>query len=165
MAELSAESLEQFLSPFVQERFSQKEARGIKGILNRTVSEHFDDYLIWLVRTFVRCIVKIEELANNQTFKRYIFMWLVRTFVRCIVNIEKEIYLKDITAIIVAEANLATEAPPFKVKVSYNFFNTFESLDFKLFLESEVHRWLVYLQEKGKLPGNYERFTGKFKKI
>ncbi|MBA7523324.1 hypothetical protein ES705_15448 [subsurface metagenome] len=137
MAELSAESLEQFLSPFVQERFSQKEARGIKGILNRTVSEHFDDYLIWLVRTFVRCIV----------------------------NIEKEIYLKDITAIIVAEANLATEAPPFKVKVSYNFFNTFESLDFKLFLESEVHRWLVYLQEKGKLPGNYERFTGKFKKI
>jgi len=137
MAELSAESLEQFLSPFVQERFSQKEARGIKGILNRTVSEHFDDYLIWLVRTFVRCIV----------------------------NIEKEIYLKDITAIIVAEANLATEAPPFKVKVSYNFFDTFESLDFKLFLESEVHRWLVYLQEKGKLPGNYERFTGKFKKI
>ena len=137
MAELSAESLEQFLSPFVQERFSQKEARGIKGILNRTVTEHFDDYLIWLVRTFVRCIV----------------------------NIEKEIYLKDITAIIVAEANLATEAPPFKVKVSYNFFNTFESLDFKLFLESEVHRWLVYLQEKGKLPGNYERFTGKFKKI
>jgi len=137
MAELSAESLEQFLSPFVQERFSQKEARGIKGILNRTVTEHFDDYLIWLVRTFVRCIV----------------------------NIEKEIYLKDITAIIVAEANLATGAPPFKVKVSYNFFNTFESLDFKLFLESEVHRWLVYLQEKGKLPGNYERFTGKFKKI
>lgn len=137
MAELSAESLEQFSSPFVQERFSQKEARGIKGILNRTVTEHFDDYLIWLVRTFVRCIV----------------------------NIEKEIYLKDITAIIVAEANLATGAPPFKVKVSYNFFNTFESLDFKLFLESEVHRWLVYLQEKGKLPGNYERFTGKFKKI
>ncbi len=137
MAELSAESLEQFLSPFVQERFSQKEARGIKWILNRTVTEHFDDYLIWLVRTFVRCIV----------------------------NIEKEIYIKDITAIIVAEANLATEAPPFKVKVSYNFFNTFESLDFKLFLESEVHRWLVYLQEKGKLPGNYERFTGKFKKI
>lgn len=137
MAELSAESLEQFLSPFVQDRFSQKEARGIKGILNRTVSEHFDDYLIWLVRTFVRCIV----------------------------NIEKEIYIKDITAIIVAEANLATEAPPFKVKVSYNFFDTFESLDFKLFLESEVHRWLVYLQEKGKLPGNYERFTGKFKKI
>ena len=136
MAELSAESLEQFLSPFVQDRFSQKEARGIKGILNRTVSEHFDDYLIWLVRTFVRCIV----------------------------NIEKEIYIKDITAIIVAEANLATEAPPFKVKVSYNFFDTFESLDFKLFLESEVHRWLVYLQEKGKLPGNYERFTGKYKK-
>ncbi|GAH38188.1 unnamed protein product [marine sediment metagenome] len=137
MAELSAESLEQFLSLFVQERFSQKEARGIKGILKRTVTEHIDDYLIWLVRTFVRCIV----------------------------NIENEIYIKDITAIIVAEANLATEAPPFKVKVSYNFFDTFESLDFKLFLESEVHRWLVYLQEKGKLPGNYERFTGKFKRI
>ncbi len=136
MAELSAESLEQFLSSFVQERFSQKEAKGIKGILNRTVSEHFDDYLIWLVRAFVRCIVKVEN----------------------------EIYIKDITSIIVAEANLATDAPPFKVKVSYNFFDTFESLDFKLFLESEVHRWLVYLQEKGKLPGNYERFSGKFKK-
>ncbi len=136
MAELSAESLEQFLSSFVQERFSQKEAKGIKGILNRTVSEHFDDYLIWLVRAFVRCIV----------------------------NVENEIYIKDITSIIVAEANLVTDAPPFKVKVSYNFFDTFESLDFKLFLESEVHRWLVYLQEKGKLPGNYERFSGKFKK-
>jgi len=136
MAELSAESLEQFLSPFVIERFSQKEARDIKGILNRTVSAHFEDYLIWLVRAFVRCIV----------------------------NIEKEIFIKDIAAIIVAEANLATDAPPFKVKVSYNFFDTFESLDFKFFLESEVHRWLVYLQEKGKLPGNYERFSGKYKK-
>jgi hypothetical protein len=136
MAELSAESLEQFLSPFVQERFGQKETRDIKGVLKRTVSEHIDDYLIWLVRAFVRCIV----------------------------NIENEIYIKDITAIIVAEANLATDAPPFKVKVSYNFFDTFESLDFKLFLESEVHRWLVYLQEKGKLAGTYERFTGKYKK-
>ncbi len=136
MAELSAESLEQFLSPFVQERFSQKETRDIKGVLKRTVSEHIDDYLIWLVRAFVRCIV----------------------------NVEKEIFIKDIAAIIVAEANLATDAPPFKVKVSYNFFDTFESLDFKLFLESEVHRWLVYLQEKEKLPGNYERFSGKFKK-
>lgn len=136
MAELSAENLEQFLSQFVQERFSQKETRDIKGILNRTVSAHFEDYLIWLVRAFVRCLV----------------------------NVENEIYIKDITSIIVAEANLATDAPPFKVKVSYNFFDTFESLDFKLFLESEVHRWLVYLQEKGKLPGNYERFSGKFKK-
>jgi hypothetical protein len=136
MAELSAENLEQFLSQFVQERFSQKEARDIKGILNRTVSDHFEDYLIWLVRAFVRCLV----------------------------NVENEIYIKDITSIIVAEANLATDAPPFKVKVSYNFFDTFESLDFKLFLESEVHRWLVYLQEKGKLPGNYERFSGKYKK-
>jgi len=128
--------LEQFLSPFVEERFSQKEARDIKGILKRTVSDHIEDYLIWLIRAFVRCIV----------------------------NTENEIYIKDITSIIVAEANLATNAPPFKVKVSYNFFDTFESLDFKLFLESEVHRWLVYLQEKGKLPGKYERFTGKFKK-
>jgi len=136
MAELSAENLEQFLSQFVLERFSQKEARDIKGILNRTVSAHFEDYLIWLVRAFVRCLV----------------------------NVENEIYIKDITSIIVAEANLATDAPPFKVKVSYNFFDTFESLDFKLFLESEVHRWLVFLQEKGKLPGNYERFSGKFKK-
>ena len=136
MAELSAESLEQILSPFVTERFNQKEARGIKGILKKTVNNHIDDYFIWLVRAFVRCIV----------------------------NIENEIYIKDITSIIVAEANLATEAPPFKVKVSYNFFDTFESLDFKLFLESEVHRWLVFLQEKGKLPGRYERFTGKFKK-
>ena len=136
MAELSAENLEQFLSQLVQERFSQKEAKGIKGILNRTVSAHFEDYLIWLVRAFVRCIV----------------------------NVENEIYIKDIAAIIVAEANLATDAPPFKVQVSYNFFDTFESLDFKLFLESEVHRWLVFLQEKGKLPGNYERFSGKFKK-
>jgi len=136
MAELSAENLEQFLSQFVQERFSQKETRDIKGILNRTVSAHFEDYLIWLVRAFVRCLV----------------------------NVENEIYIKDITSIIVAEANLATDAPPFKVKVSYNFFDTFESLDFKFFLESEVHRWLVFLQEKGKLPGNYERFSGKFKK-
>ncbi len=136
MAELSAESLEQFLSPFVQERFNQKETRDIKSVLKRTISEHIDDYLIWLVRAFVRCVV----------------------------NVEKEIFIKDIAAVIVAEANLATDAPPFKVKVSYNFFDTFESLDFKLFLESEVHRWLVYLQEKGKLPGNYERFSGKYKK-
>lgn len=135
MAE-SHDSIEQFLIPYATDRLNQKSAKTVRSILKRTVHKEFLDYYVWMIKAFTKCIFDIEG----------------------------EIYLKDIITIIIAEANLATDAPPFRVMLANNFFDTFDSMDFKAFLESEVHRWLVYLQENSKLPGKYNRFTGKYEK-
>ncbi len=135
MAE-SQDSIEQFLSPYATDRLNQKSGKPVKNILKQTVHKEFLDY----------------------------YAWMIKAFARCVFNLEGEIYLRDIITIIIAEANLATDAPPFRVMLANNFFSTFNALDFKAFLESEVHRWLVYLQENSKLPGKYNRFTGKYEK-
>jgi len=135
MAE-SNDSIEQFLIPYATDRLNQKSAKTVKSILKRTVHKEFLDY----------------------------YAWMIKAFARCVFDVEGEIYLRDIITIIIAEANLATDAPPFRVMLANNFFDTFDAMDFKAFLESEVHRWLVYLQENSKLPGKYNRFTGKYEK-
>ena len=135
MAE-SNDSIEQFLIPYATDRLNQKSAKTVKSILERTVHKEFLDY----------------------------YAWMIKAFARCVFDLEGEIYLRDIITIIIAEANLATDAPPFRVKLANNFLSTFDAMDFKAFLESEVHRWLVYLQENSKLPGKYNRFTGKYEK-
>ncbi len=132
----SHDSVEQFLIPFATDRLNQKSAKTVKSTLKRTVHKEFLDY----------------------------YAWMIKAFARCIFDVEGEIYLRNIITIIIAEANLATDAPPFRVMIANNFFSTFDSMDFKAFLESEVHRWLVYLQENSKLPGKYNRFTGKYEK-
>lgn len=132
----SYDSVEQFLIPFATDRLNQKSAKTVKSTLKRTVHKEFLDY----------------------------YAWMIKAFARCIFDVEGEIYLRNIITIIIAEANLATDAPPFRVMIANNFFSTFDSMDFKAFLESEVHRWLVYLQENSKLPGKYNRFTGKYEK-
>ena len=134
MAEQIYEELEKFLTPYVIDRFNQKSAKQVVSVLKRTAHKQVIDFITWLTRAFVRCITNVSE----------------------------DIYLKDIVAVIIAEANLAIDSPPFRLLISYNFFDTFESIDFRIMLESEVHRWLVYLQENQKLPGVYERFTGRF---
>lgn len=135
MAE-SQDSIEQFLIPYATDRLNQKSAKSVKNILKQTVHKEFLDY----------------------------YTWMIKAFARCVFDVEGDIYLRDIITIIIAEANLATDAPPFKVMLANNFFSTFDAMDFKAFLESEVHRWLVYIQENSKLPGKYNRFTGKYEK-
>ncbi len=132
----SHDNIEQFLIPYASDRLNQESGKHVLNILTRTVYRKFLDY----------------------------YTWMIKAFARCIIDVKGEIYLRDIITIIIAEANLATDAPPFTVILSSNFHKTFDSLDFKTFLESEVHRWLVYLQEKNKLPGIYNRFTGKYEK-
>jgi len=132
----SQDSIEQFLIPYATDRLTQKSAKQVMSILSRTVYKEFLDY----------------------------YTWMIKAFARCVFDVEGAIYLRDVVTIIIAEANLATDAPPFRVQLANNFFDTFDALDFKVFLESEVHRWLVYLQENSKLPGKYNRFTGKYEK-
>jgi len=132
----SQDSIEQFLIPYATDRLTPKSAKRIISTLKRTVHKEFLDY----------------------------YTWMIKAFARCVFDVEGAIYLRDIVTIIIAEANLATDAPLFKVELANNFFSTFDAMDFKAFLESEVHRWLVYLQENSKLPGKYNRFTGKYEK-
>ncbi|NHJ25331.1 MAG: hypothetical protein EAX89_12190 [Candidatus Lokiarchaeota archaeon] len=137
MAEDNFEELEHFLMPYAIGRFEEKSVKGLKGVLKRMITKDFMDYLAWVVRAFVRCICTVEE----------------------------SLHIKEILTIVLAEANLASNAPPFIIKVSDNFLDTFDSIDLKTMMESEVHRWLVYLQESSKLPGKYNRFTGKYVKM
>ena len=95
----------------------------------------------------------------GKKFKKF-YEWIVRAFIRCLFNITEESHLLEITTISIAEAYFMDE-----IKI-------FSAVDksIKQFLEEssqmmygEIHQWLIYLQEQGRLPGTYNRFSGKFK--
>ena len=87
--------------------------------------------------------------------------WLVRAFVRCLFNIGDEIYLKDLSAITLAEASYMAGIGPFGPFQQQMGAGTDRSSS-EIQMEAEVHVWLLHLQEEGKLPGVYERFTGRY---
>ena len=83
--------------------------------------------------------------------------WQVRAFIRCIYLVNQPIFLQDITFIVISEMSLMMDFPPF------NQTGLIENRsEMPLSIGSEIHRWLIHLQENDKLPGSYERFTGRF---
>lgn len=135
MSEQEIEELEKFLIQFVIERFSQKNARSVVNVLSSGIPG------------------KKEEVFEFLSF-------LARAFIRCIISTKEYIYLKDITSVVFAEACMAKDLQPIYFIMSWSdssaFYNPIPTM------LSEIHRWLIYLEENGKLPGKYERFTGKF---
>ena len=82
--------------------------------------------------------------------------WEVRAFIRCIYLVNQPILLQDITFIVIEEMSLMMNFPPYNT-------TTLENRDQFLFiLGAEIHRWFLHLGENNKLPGIYERFTGKY---
>ncbi len=138
MSEQEIEELEKFLVPYVLERFNQKFARSVVGVLGSVIKG------------------KKEGVLEFISF-------LARACVRCLMSTSNEIYLKDIASVVFAEACLVKDLPPIRFREWWSehseFYNPIPTL------LSEIHRWLIYLEENGKLPGNYERFTGKFVKM
>ena len=83
--------------------------------------------------------------------------WEVRAFIRCIYMVNEPIFLQDITFITISEVSLMMNYPP------YNQTGIIENrAEMPLSMGAEIHRWFLHLQENNKLPGNYERFTGKY---
>ncbi|MCE7749294.1 MAG: hypothetical protein GPJ51_12970 [Candidatus Heimdallarchaeota archaeon] len=102
---------------------------------------------------------RLGKMFVSKKFKRF-FEWIVRAYVRCLFNITDEIHLLEITTVAIAEAYYMDE-----IKI----FNVYDTV-IKQFTTSgtqmasgEIHQWFIYLQEKEKLPGIYNRFTGKYR--
>jgi len=122
---------------------------------------------------------KIEEILFNSVEQRFgkmfkmmlyrkqkikdFFMILVKAFVRCLYYAEDEMFIKDISTIIRAEAIYVMDEPLIafasvaQMQLSESLENT---------IDNEVHRWFMLLAENNKLPpgSEYHRFTGRFVK-
>ncbi len=94
----------------------------------------------------------------NDEFKR-IIEDLAKSFLWCILSVSGKIHLQEITTVSIAEATYE--------RGLYNLLGNLVIGQRKLrieeiipFLPGEIHNWLLFLQNNGKLTGNYNRFTG-----
>ena len=139
MSENEIKELEEFLLPFALKRFDMDSyqrdfpmMKMMKSMAKSMVGNMITDYVTWLVRAFVRCLLSISE----------------------------EIYLKDLAAVTLAEASYMAGIGPFgPFNRGYGGGDRGGS---EVQIEAEVHIWLLYLLENNKLPGIYERFTGRY---
>lgn len=89
MSEQEIEELEKFLIQFVIERFSQKTAYSVVSVLSSAIpgkKEGVFEFISFLARAFIRCIISTKE----------------------------NIYLKDISSVVFAEACVAKDLPPIR---------------------------------------------------
>ena len=98
-------------------------------------------------------------LPMGRKFKLF-FEWLVRAYIRCLFNITDEIHLNEITTVVIAEAYFMDDVRVFSMYGGY--IKQFTALG-NQFAAGEIHKWFIHLQELGKLPGVYNRFSGKFR--
>ena len=142
MSEDELKKIEEFLLPFALKRFD------------------FNSYqtgfpLAKMAQTMAKGMM--GEFMNEYVTR------MVRAFVRCLFSISDEIFLKDLAAITLAEGSyMAQIGPwgPFAMRYGSTSPEGRESME--VTLEAEVHAWLLHLQESKKLPGVYERFTGRY---
>ena len=136
MSSEEIQELESILSAYTKDRFSMSAKGGILGnIANKFVGG------------------LIEELNKR----------LIQAFARALYNVDGEMYIKDITAAVVSEAaHMMGVNPIFITKTTAVKAEQLFNADSIFRYQAEFHHWLIYLAEKGKLPGRYERFIGKF---
>ncbi len=91
--------------------------------------------------------------------KRFI-TFLARALIRCILSVNDEMYLNDISTIVMSEAYVMMEFTAIKNIHRPEVENVAGE---KIILENEIHAWLLHLQDNEKLPGRYERFIGLYK--
>jgi hypothetical protein len=139
MSEREIQELEELLLPFALKRFD------------------FDSYQGSFPMS--RMMKSMAKSMMGDVITEYV-TWLVRAFVRCLLSISTEIYLKDLAAVTLAEASYMGGIGPF------GHFNRMQSSGDRggseVQIEAEVHVWLLFLLDNNKLPGVYERFTGRY---
>lgn len=97
---------------------------------------------------------KLAQAGQNRL--NQLITWLARAFIRTIVYTNRPMFLRDIATVALGEAMYMLNVPP------YMFSGSDEGgkADLKITAETEIHRWLLFLVESGKLPGNYHRYLG-----
>jgi len=100
-------------------------------------------------------------LMGQKRLKSYI-MLVVRALVRCIHHIDRDIYLKDVLEVVMAEADYMLKEDMFKIDFK-NIARIRYSEEFQNMIKSEIHLWIIYLTENNKIPPNftYDRFLGR----
>ncbi|MFX1273899.1 MAG: hypothetical protein ACFFBP_13195 [Promethearchaeota archaeon] len=102
-----------------------------------------------------------DHIKNIRQRRDFYLEILIKSFIRVIINCLKEICITHIASIIIAETNfvlnLYSWAPISRVmRTDREAWH----VDMKFILESEIHEWLIFLEQNGKLPGKYERLLG-----
>ncbi|MBY9000145.1 MAG: hypothetical protein KGD64_04465, partial [Candidatus Heimdallarchaeota archaeon] len=111
---------------------------------------------------FAKMAQSMVKSMMGDYFKNYV-TWLVRSFIRCLLNASEAIYLKDMAALIQAEAGYMTGIGPFGLFNSrFGQSTGSDRSSGEAMTEGEVHAWMIHLTENDKLPGRYERFTGRY---
>ena len=142
MSDREAEEIEKILIPFALQRFD------------------FDNYTSNFPMS--KMAMNMAKKMMGNWLNEYV-TWLVRAFSRCLLNVTDEIYLKNLGAVVAAEANYMSGIGPMGpferqwVQGGGTNRSGTEAL-----VESEIHVWMLHLQEQNKLPGIYERFTGRY---
>ena len=96
---------------------------------------------------------KRANVLGIKKLMRKITKCQVVAFIRCIELSNVPISFTDLTMIVDAETYSMMNFIP---RDGYGTAFTPEQLG------REIHQWLLYLQENRKLPGIYERYTGRF---
>ncbi|MHA1868329.1 MAG: hypothetical protein K9W46_01720 [Candidatus Heimdallarchaeum endolithica] len=133
--------LEETLIPYALERFNFQNNPAVRNITSNPI------FRSMLGKT----------LDHAQQYVTDFVTWLCRAFVRVLVNSNISLKLSDIATLILAESFLMMDLPPYGYGGSSN---DGDKSDTKVMIEVEVHRWFVFLEKEGKLPGIYNRFTG-----
>ncbi|MHA1224268.1 MAG: hypothetical protein ACTSSG_03430 [Candidatus Heimdallarchaeaceae archaeon] len=141
MSEKEVSILEEFLLPFALKRFSLE-------------SYHTNFPLAQVAKAMAKSVM-------GNILNEYV-TWLVRAFVRVLYNTSNEIYLKDLAAVTLAEASYMAGIGPFGSFKGMMGTSTEGRASMELITETEIHAWMLYLQENDKLPGVYQRFEGKY---
>jgi hypothetical protein len=127
--------LEDFLMPYVQDRFDLS-GSALGGIASQ----------------FLNYGERIQAIVT----------WHVKSFVRCILQVEGSIVLRDIAAVVMAETYTMLKMTPVR-NMFRSGTEEGDIADSRVIIENEIHNWLIYLQKHGKLPGTYNRFLGRYK--
>jgi len=83
--------------------------------------------------------------------------WAARALIRCLLNVTDKMHLHEITSISLSEVYYLERIKVFDTKDEH--ITSFMEANTQA-LAGEIHQWIIYLQENGKLPGIYERYTG-----
>jgi hypothetical protein len=112
----------------------EKELEKIEEILFISVEQRFG-------KMFKMMLYRKQKIKD-------LFMILVKAFVRCLYYAEDEMFLKDIAAIIRAEAIYVMDEPLIAIGGTSQMVL---SEQFANVIDNEIHRWIMILAENNKL--------------
>jgi hypothetical protein len=127
---------------------SEQEIQNLESVLLPFAMSRYDAKNLGIAGKFVKSIAgtRIDTIVKLQ----------VQAFIRCLFQVHGTIGLYEMATIVFTEMSYMMNVPPVNTPT---FSDRAESV---IVLQGEMHRWMLFLQEQNQLPGDYERFTGRF---